>query len=43
MGLLTKIFGDRNQKLLKQYQLIVNEVNALDNKYKNFSRNDLRI
>lgn len=40
MGLITKIFGDRNQKLLKQYNLVVEQVNALKDKYKTYSRED---
>ncbi|TWC68513.1 preprotein translocase subunit SecA [Herbaspirillum sp. SJZ099] len=30
MSLLTKIFGSRNQRLLKQYQKIVRQINALE-------------
>ena len=30
MSFLTKIFGSRNQRLLKQYQKIVHEINALE-------------
>ncbi|MFL9924734.1 preprotein translocase subunit SecA [Herbaspirillum lusitanum] len=30
MSLLTKIFGSRNQRLLKQYQKIVRDINALE-------------
>ena len=30
MSLLTKIFGSRNQRLLKQYQKTVREINALE-------------
>jgi preprotein translocase subunit SecA len=30
MSLLTKIFGSRNQRLLKQYQITVREINALE-------------
>jgi preprotein translocase subunit SecA len=30
MSLLTQIFGSRNQRLLKQYQKIVREINALE-------------
>jgi preprotein translocase subunit SecA len=30
MSFLTKIFGSRNQRLLKQYQKIVREINALE-------------
>ncbi|NDB12567.1 MAG: hypothetical protein EBX54_11785, partial [Betaproteobacteria bacterium] len=29
-GLLTKIFGSRNQRLLKQYQQVVARVNAFE-------------
>ena len=29
MSLLTQIFGSRNQRLLKQYQKTVREINAL--------------
>ena len=30
MSFLTKIFGSRNQRLLKQYQKTVREINALE-------------
>ena len=30
MSLLTQIFGSRNQRLLKQYQKTVREINALE-------------
>ena len=30
MSLLTKIFGSRNQRLLKQYQKVVRDINALE-------------
>ncbi|NCW85143.1 MAG: hypothetical protein EBV69_03095, partial [Oxalobacteraceae bacterium] len=30
MSLLTKIFGSRNQRLLKQFQKSVREINALE-------------
>jgi preprotein translocase subunit SecA len=30
MSFLTKIFGSRNQRLLKQYQKIVRQINALE-------------
>ena len=32
MSFLTKIFGSRNQRLLKQYQKVVREINALEPK-----------
>ena len=30
MSFLTKIFGSRNQRLIKQYQKIVRQINALE-------------
>ncbi|MBR7799602.1 preprotein translocase subunit SecA [Undibacterium fentianense] len=42
MSFLTKIFGSRNQRLLKQYQKIVREINALEPKYEAFSDEQLK-
>ena len=36
-GLLTKIFGSRNQRLLKQYQQVVGRINALEASLKDLS------
>jgi preprotein translocase subunit SecA len=36
-GLLTKIFGSRNQRLLKQYQQVVGRINALEPSLKDLS------
>ncbi|MFZ9800608.1 MAG: hypothetical protein ACO3C0_08365, partial [Burkholderiaceae bacterium] len=36
-GLLTKIFGSRNQRLLKQYQQTVGRINALEASLKDLS------
>ena len=42
MSFLTKIFGSRNQRLLKQYQKIVREINALEPKYETLSDEQLK-
>lgn len=42
MSFLTKIFGSRNQRLLKQYQKIVREINALESKYETLSDDQLK-
>jgi preprotein translocase subunit SecA len=42
MSFLTKIFGSRNQRLLKQYQKIVREINALEPKYETLSDEQLQ-
>lgn len=42
MSLLTKIFGSRNQRLLKQYQKIVQRINALESDIKKMSDVELR-
>lgn len=42
MSFLTKIFGSRNQRLLKQYQKIVREINALEPKYETLSDDQLK-
>lgn len=42
MSFLTKIFGSRNQRLLKQYQKIVREISALEPKYEALSDEQLK-
>jgi preprotein translocase subunit SecA len=42
MSLLTQIFGSRNQRLLKQYQKIVREINALEPAMEKLSDFDLQ-
>lgn len=42
MSFLTKIFGSRNQRLLKQYQKIVREINALEPKFQTLSDEQLK-
>jgi preprotein translocase subunit SecA len=41
-GLLTKIVGDANAKELKRLQPIVDEINALESEYQEFSDEELR-
>jgi preprotein translocase subunit SecA len=40
--LLTKIFGSRNERLLKQYRQVVAEINALEPRYEPLSDDQLR-
>ena len=42
MSFLTKIFGSRNQRLLKQYQKSVREINALEPQMEALSDADLQ-
>ncbi len=42
MSIITKIFGDPNQKVLKQMEPIVEEINKLEEKFKKFSDVKLR-
>jgi preprotein translocase subunit SecA len=42
MSLLTQIFGSRNQRLLKQYQKIVREINSLEPKIEKLSDAELQ-
>ena len=42
MLFLTKLFGSRNQRLLKQYQKIVNNINALEPKYEALTDDELK-
>ncbi|MFZ6756799.1 preprotein translocase subunit SecA [Undibacterium sp. Ji50W] len=42
MSLLTKIFGSRNQRLLKQYQKTVREINALEPQFEALSDEALK-
>ena len=41
-GLLKKIFGSRNDRLIKQYSLIVRQINVLEAGISSLSDNDLR-
>ena len=41
-ALLKKVFGSRNERLLKQYQRTVREINALEPEVQKFSDADLR-
>jgi preprotein translocase subunit SecA len=40
--LLTQIFGSRNERLLKQYRRVVQQINALEPKYEKLSDGELR-
>ncbi|MEX8498535.1 MAG: preprotein translocase subunit SecA [Leptothrix ochracea] len=40
--LLTKIFGSRNERLLKQYRQVVTQINALESRYEPLSDDQLR-
>ena len=40
--LLTSIFGSRNERLLKQYRRIVQQINALEPKYEALTDDELR-
>ena len=42
MSLLTQIFGSRNQRLLKQYQKVVRDINALEPEVEKLSDADLQ-
>ncbi len=42
MSILTKIFGDANQKIINQLQGRVDEINKLENKFKKFSNADFK-
>ena len=42
MGLLSKILGDPNKKIIEDLEKIVKEINDLESKFKNMSDNDLR-
>jgi preprotein translocase subunit SecA len=41
-GLLNKIVGDSNEKQIKKYQPLVDEINALEGEYQELSDDDLR-
>ena len=41
-GLLKKIFGSRNDRLIKQYSLIVRQINALEAATSALSDDELR-
>lgn len=42
MGILTKIFGDPNKKIIKNLQPIIDKINSLDEKYQKMSDEELR-
>ncbi|MFH1610399.1 MAG: preprotein translocase subunit SecA, partial [Patescibacteria group bacterium] len=42
MSILSKFFGDANEKLVKQLQMKVDEINNLESKFKEFSDSDLQ-
>ena len=42
MGLLDKIFGSKNQKVLKKIQPLVNSINSLEEEYSQLTDEDLR-
>ena len=41
MSILTKIFGDPNEKIIKSLQPIVNEINGLEEKFAKMSDEEL--
>jgi preprotein translocase subunit SecA len=41
-GLLKKVFGSRNERLIKQYRRTVEQINALEPKFEQLSEDDLR-
>ncbi len=42
MAILNKIFGDANEKYLKQLQPLINEINSLEPKFERFSNEELK-
>ncbi|MCD6528290.1 preprotein translocase subunit SecA [bacterium] len=42
MSILTKIFGDANQKYLKKIQPLVDKINSLESKFESFSNEQLK-
>ena len=42
MGLLDKIFGSKNQKVLKKIQPLVNSINSLEEEYSKLTNEDLK-
>jgi len=42
MGILNKIFGDPNQKIIKSLNPIIDKINSLEEKYKNFSEDEVK-
>ena len=42
MGLLDKIFGSKNQKVLKKVQPLVNSINSLEEEYSLLNDTDLK-
>ena len=43
MGLIDKIFGDANEKYLKQLQLAVDKINQLESRFEAFSNEQLKV
>ena len=43
MGLLDKIFGSKNQKVLKKVQPLVNSINSFEDSYALLNDEDLKI
>jgi preprotein translocase subunit SecA len=41
-NILTKIFGSRNDRLLKQYRTVVNRITAMEPQFEQLSDEDLR-
>jgi preprotein translocase subunit SecA len=41
-GLLKKVFGSRNERLIKQYRRTVAQINALEPKFETLSDDELR-
>ncbi|MCD6193315.1 MAG: preprotein translocase subunit SecA, partial [Candidatus Aminicenantes bacterium] len=42
MGILSKIFGDYNERYLRKLYPVVNQINKLESKFQKFSNDDLR-
>ncbi|HPA25557.1 MAG TPA: preprotein translocase subunit SecA [bacterium] len=42
MSILSKIFGDANEKLIKKYQEVVTQINSLEEKVKDYSELDFK-
>ncbi|MFM1980372.1 MAG: hypothetical protein RLZ68_1637, partial [Pseudomonadota bacterium] len=42
INILTKIFGSRNDRLLKQYRSVVNRINAMEPQFEQLSDEGLR-
>ena len=42
MGLLDKFFGNANDKELKKYQVVIDKINAIEDKFKNLSDDQIK-